>query len=241
MNIPLYLIMAESGLPVRYNYLRNRNFVLLSYKEESEQTDIFSPNSTWTTGRNQLREYALRLVEKFDYYVFLDCDVMFIERTQREGFEFYEQMLLKINSPIVNPSLDFYNQRKSNYTELPKSVQKKGLENSDFDCQTVDWFDGVMNGFRRDVFFDEKIFPYLDTLDSVSWHASQFSMILLANRYYHNGIVQLNLLKVENVTKSSYPRGKDFARVMHQLVSERIGESEIKMSDGIEVFPLENS
>ncbi|WP_306250207.1 hypothetical protein [Parvularcula sp. IMCC14364] len=49
----LYLIQAKDALPERYACLNGRH-ILLSYGEETSDTDIFMPDSTWTTGRNRL-------------------------------------------------------------------------------------------------------------------------------------------------------------------------------------------
>ena len=73
----LYLIQASDKLPEIYNCLRERDFILLSYKEDTEDTDIFYPNSTWTTGRNKLIEHARSLEEEYDYYICLDEDIVF--------------------------------------------------------------------------------------------------------------------------------------------------------------------
>jgi len=104
----LYMIQSSSKLPEIYECLKNKNFVLLSYKENTPETNIFYPNSTWTTGRNKLREYALNLNEKYDYYIFLDEDVVFTNYNQYEGFEKFEELICNYEPDISNPKLDGY-------------------------------------------------------------------------------------------------------------------------------------
>ena len=77
MKTVLYLIQARAGLPQIYECLRTRSFLLLSYKEETPDTTIFAPTSTWNVGRNLLREHVISQNLIFDYYVFLDEDVVF--------------------------------------------------------------------------------------------------------------------------------------------------------------------
>ncbi len=159
----LYLVQANNKLPIILDFLRKRDYVLLSYMIKTEDTTIYFPKSTWTTGRNKLREYALSLNEKYDYYIFLDEDVKFIDFPQEMGFRFFEQFLLEYEPYIANPNL-------LGYYPIP-------IDNCE--AQTITWFDGMYNAFSNESFNCDKIFPYNDVFDNHSWWTSQYIMIML--------------------------------------------------------------
>jgi hypothetical protein len=184
----LYLIQAADILPKKYDYLRNKDFILLSYKENTIDTKIFFPNSTWTTGRNKLREYVLENNLLYDYYILLDEDVEFINHSQKDGFENFEK-LLKIYSPdIANP----------NYFDYP-------YKNNSNVVKTI-WYDGIYNAFSYDIFTKNIIFPYIDKFDCDSWWISQYIMIIICS-FYNIDVFVFNDLQISNINHSNYPKG----------------------------------
>lgn len=75
----LFLIQAKAGLPRIYRCLRNKPHALLSYRKETADTTLYAPNTTWASGRNRLIEYVKANRLLYDWYVFLDEDVVFYE------------------------------------------------------------------------------------------------------------------------------------------------------------------
>jgi hypothetical protein len=186
----LYLIQASKNLPEKYNYLRNKDFILLSYKENTIDTKIFFPNSTWTTGRNKLREYVLENKLLYDYYIFLDEDVEFIKYSQEEGFEIFEK-LLKIYTPhIANPNLIDYGHPYKNNSNITKTI----------------WYNGIFNAFNYDIFTNNIIFPYIDKFDNNSWRISQYIMIILCS-FYNIDVFVFNDVQISNINHSEYQQG----------------------------------
>ena len=205
----LYLIQASKGLPELYECLRGKDYVLLSYKEQTNDTAIFFPNSTWTTGRNRLRQYALDLEKKYDYYIFLDEDVKFQGVSQEIGFTGFEQRLGKYRPYIGNPNLVGYPYGFSPTSSLVPS--------------TTGWFDGIFNAFSLEAFQCTTIFPYIDTYDSYSWFASQFCMIMLCSIYKKEVVVFWDT-RIHNMCHSDYPRNGDF-RQMEKDILENIQDT----------------
>jgi FkbM family methyltransferase len=190
----LYLIQSASKLPDIYKCLKNcvhRDVVLLSYKESTSDTSIFYPGSTWTTGRNRLREYGLNLKKKYDYYIFLDDDVSFAYCSQEDGFTIFEGLLTKYNPFIANPNYDGY---YLTYGIIP-SVE----------AHTTIWFDGMFNAFSKEAFFSNQIFPYIHKFDDNSWWMSQYAMIILCS-VYDKEVLLFPGLKINNVNHSEYPK-----------------------------------
>ena len=187
----LYIAQTATVLPSIYDCLRKKEFILLSYKESTPDTKIFLPKSTWTTGRNALREYIIGLEKKYDYYVFLDEDMVFSEYSQEEGFNKLEELVDKYRPTIANP----------NFVEYYKKNIIHGVE-----AQTTVWYDGMCNIFSKDTLFSNKIFPYIDKFDNQSWWTSQYIMIILCS-IYKLDIVLFNNLKIINTNHNYYPNG----------------------------------
>ncbi|MGU9977814.1 MAG: hypothetical protein ACNYNY_03905 [Candidatus Oxydemutatoraceae bacterium WSBS_2016_MAG_OTU14] len=48
----------------------------MSYKEDTSDTTIYAPDTTWAGGRNRLYQYVKDNNLLYDYYVFMDEDVI---------------------------------------------------------------------------------------------------------------------------------------------------------------------
>ena len=185
----IYLIQAKGKLPSDYEYFKNnKKYILLSYKENTADTDIFFPNSTWTTGRNKLYEYVSTLNEKYDYYVFLDEDITFDK--PNNNFDTFEDYLKKYKPYIGNPYLIDY----------PK--YSSPLNNNEKVSNTV-WFDGICNAYSRKII--KNIFPLESKYDNTSWWYSQYILIKKLEKLKLNPTVFLDL-KIKNKTHSEYPK-----------------------------------
>ena len=209
----LYIIQTASNLPDRYNCLRRRNFIISSWQKNTEDTTQFLPESTWTTGRNKNREYILNLKEKYDYYIFMDDDLEFTEYTQEEGFNKFEELLIKYNPYIANPDWVEY----GNYTRLP------------VEAQTTIWFDGMCNAYSREALLSDEIFPYIDIFDSKSWWMSQYIMIILCS-IYNKEIVLFPGLKVFNINHSEYPKNDVFKETEEYVLENLIKNKNVDLN-----------
>lgn len=186
----LYIIQSASKLPAIYDCLRTRDFILLSYKENTSDTTIFYPGSTWTTGRNKLREHILDFKIKYDYYIFLDEDVEFVGCSQEEGFNKFEGLIMKYKPFVANPNVKPY------YDEM--------IISPSVEAQTVIWYDGMCNAFSQEAFFSNILFPYVDIFDNRSWWMSQFVMIMLCS-IYKKEVILFPEFMIYNLNHSSYP------------------------------------
>jgi hypothetical protein len=205
----LYLIQSSGKLPEPYNCLKSKDKVLLSHKENTEDTDIFFPNSTWTTGRNKLREYVIQNnLNDYDWYIFLDEDIVFefsgirdLQLRQQKGFEECENVLAN----ITNNKLDFQICIPYHPFYWPRAVLPT---NGELLTSVGLWFDAMFNCFTKDIFLGNDLFPYDSSYDSVSWWTSQY--ILMHYCKWHNiKIAQMNSLTVHGTLHSEYPRGCD--------------------------------
>jgi hypothetical protein len=165
----------------------------LSYEEETEDTDIFYPNSTWTQGKNKLREYALSLEKKYDYYIYLDEDIVFEGVDTEAGFDAVENLLLKYKPIIAVPHL------------FGNGWHEQG--NLKTEAQTTYWIDGNFDCWSADTFKNSKIFPMVGLFDYTGpgcWGASVV-MQKLCRVYHENQVVLFNDVKIHNTQhKSGY-------------------------------------
>ena len=126
----LYLIQTEDIIPNTYNWLKDKNKIVLSYIKKTNDTDIFYPNSTWTTGRNKLFELILKkesYLNNYDYFIFLDSDL----NITLEKINNFENIInnFKENYPIILPNLWDYNTRISTFNI---KYNRKALQNNLF-------------------------------------------------------------------------------------------------------------
>lgn len=231
----LYLIQTEGKIPERYDFFRHKHTLILSYKENTDDTDIFYPESTWTQGRNKLYDFCKSHYSRFigiDYFVYLDCDLK-IDFKMINNFE-NQVTELGYEYPIVYPRFQSYNKGPSNWG-LGK-IEKKGLENLSFKYQTIDWFDGCFNAFHKNSI--NKLFPLEEKLDKESWWYSQLLLILKSNYIFKNKIIQLNEIWItDNIYHSPYPRNmKNIKLRVEEYLKEKSME-DLTTSDGFEVLP----
>jgi len=198
----LYLINTDKGLPEAYNSIKDKSIVL-SFKEETPDTKIFLPNSTWTDARNKLREYAINLPEKYDYYVFLDNDIKFKDLSHEEGFKKFEEYLNTYKPDIGVPNYIFFEGYHCKKTLDNIECTKDTVIN---ETMPVIQFDPLMNAFSREVFLSDKIFPYDNKYDSKSWWISGYILRIKLFYYYNNKVILFNNLLIENQGHSSYPQ-----------------------------------
>ena len=208
----LYLITTSAGFPEIYNSIKDRS-ILLSFKEQTNDTKIYLPNSTWTDARNKLREYAMNLKEKYDYYIFMDHDVTFKDFSQEDGFKKFEEQLALKKPKIATPNLKSYNYYclKTLLTDLnPHACDLSNIK-------TVIWYDALMNAFSKDVLFDNKIFPYDNKYDVTAWAISQYILIIKSYYYYNNEVILFNDINVVSNSSGTYPKN-----VSKQLFNEAL-------------------
>lgn len=214
----LYIIQSASKLPDIYDCLRNQDYILLSFKETTPDTTIFYPGSTWTTGRNKLREHILNLKKKYDYYIFLDEDVVFNGYSQEDGFNKFEELLIKYKPYIANPNFVGY------YTKYNGNL--KG------EAQNTIWFDGMCNAFSKEAFFSNIIFPYVDIFDSSSWWMSQYIMIILCS-LYNKEVILFPELKIYNICHSAYPQNNVFKETEQYVLKNIISTTDLNLMNNI--------
>ncbi|KAF3981228.1 MAG: hypothetical protein HFP81_07810 [Methylococcales symbiont of Hymedesmia sp. n. MRB-2018] len=197
----IYLIQAKGQFPKHYHFLKKKS-ILLSYKENTEDTDIFFPNSSWTQGRNKLFEKAIN--DDYDYYIFLDEDLTL----DAKKILYFERILDKYDYPIITPNMwDFNDYSASDGTLSGTRHARNSFTNYTMKIQTVDWFDGAFNAFNKNTI--KQLLPYIERFDNECWWHSQRLLTIRANYLFKNNIIQINDLEVLNTQNSTYPQNPE--------------------------------
>lgn len=192
----LYLIQGEGEYPKDLDMLKSRrsDTLMLSWKVSAPSTNIFFPNSTWTSGRNKLLEIGLALermknnggkenfttTNNYNYFIFLDEDVRLGSAQQVRAFE---DFLLEYEPAVA--SGEFGNR---GYADPILPI----------------WaFDAIFNAIHREAL---EMLPYSEKYDKDSWWLSQFEFFTRASALYKGHILEFSKLTTQNTLSRPYPR-----------------------------------
>lgn len=192
----LYLVQTASSRP--YPDIPDDKLCLLTFKQPADNA-IFLPNSTWTTGRNALLQAVLDKAAKgevYDYYIFLDDDLIWTSGS----FQEFEDRL-----EASKPLIAFPHMRGYAYTPV------------------TFMYDACFNAFHKDVIFKTDLLPYVADFDHISWWYSQFIVIYKTLYMFSSSeIGSYGDLIVDNSAHNPYPRAHnpfDFIPYLEQQVN----------------------
>ena len=233
MKTVLYLIQAKGGLPDIYQCLRKRSWLLLSYRDKTSDTAIYAPNTTWAQGRNLLYEHVCEQNLLYDYYVFLDEDLVFrkvnwdlvtylnLPRQLRYYYEEFHVPRLRKSLAHQEPGFaNFEAVLELGYTlVLPLeyywfTISHKN-DNLNAALQTTWEYDPNFNAISREAFFAKTILPYNEQHDSISWWISPMHQNVKTNHHYPKQVVQNNQYAIFNTQHLDYPKGPDGGELNH--------------------------
>jgi hypothetical protein len=151
-------------------------------------TSIYLPNSSWNTGRNKLYEVASQ--KDYDYYVFLDDDVVCeVYGKNWHPFRYLEAMINFYNPAAMVGNFDWHFGHVKRF---------------DNEIQTIYQTDACCYAMHKDV--AKKVLPYNTKWDKVSWWRSQYYLNQLMHANFPSGTIQANHLVVKNLMHDDYPR-----------------------------------
>jgi hypothetical protein len=217
------------------------NYVVLSYKTKSPETDIFATNTSWTEGRNMLRQHVVdnQSLHDYDYYCMMDDDL--IAKHDGKAREFWvglENEIYKMECEIATP-------RCWNYSEMPRGVppwvsRNHMIDSNKWNYQIADWYDAACNYFTKNIFMDNTILPYETKYDKFNWWSSQLVHIILSNFFYKNRVVQFNNFPIENDQHSEYPQQKKGHSLAFRDLNKKFGDtillSEVRGFNNVEEY-----
>jgi len=187
----LYLFQVEQDLPPSLNAVAgpDSDIVFLSWRaKSSDPRSIYYPSSSWTQGRNRLLKEVLG--RDYLYFVFADDDIR-VELTQlgasavgaeANPWRVFEEFLVA-REPAIGCTA--YNWHLTG-----------GALDETQDCQTLRFFDALLNAFHREALLT--LLPYYDLLDEGSECYSQNLVCSLASDIYPGRVMQTNRVRVFN-------------------------------------------
>lgn len=156
-------------------------------------TDIFfAPNSTWTNGRNQLYEKALKIQQKqgwrYEYLIFTDDDIqLFAKDGNQNPYDLVHASLSNVQPAVAGVSAKILPRNKCGPV-APCSAD----------------IDAAFAAFHATA--APMLLPYDTTFDADTWYASQAIMILLMGASMPEHVVQFNQVYYKNTLHRKYPK-----------------------------------
>jgi len=160
--------------------------IFLTYDQPLEYA-IFSPNSTFSQGRNRLLEAALHQGHDYLYYIFCDDDIGFLHG----DWDAFEQQLLTYMPAVGVPMVP-----KTRHLVLP------GLPHQLF---TVN--DEQLLALHHDVVRERIVVPYQTQFDHLHWWASCEIQEILIQTFYGANALQFNTIRLTNDQHNRYQHG----------------------------------
>ena len=123
----------------------NSDCIVATFEKKIHQENfIYVPNTIWTEGRNALYEEALKRKDQYEYFVFLDDDIVF----ERGSFRVFENEVLHIQADFAMPV----------YLNHP-FIQKYDRYNP-FQYSNITFIDQAFICLSRELFCSPKLLPY---------------------------------------------------------------------------------
>ena len=218
MSKVIYLIQGKSKFIINYFYLKKRkdvDCIFITYDQEIDGVGFY-PDSTWGEGRNYLLQKALETGKDYQYYIFMDDDVRFLEGDVKT----FEKQLLKYKPAIAIPVfvpktkitiMGFNNWFTKRFVPLRMQQQ----------CRFAD---AQFIAFHRDVIADKLVVPLQTHFDKVSWYATSSTQQLLMFNLYKRYILQFNTIKVQNAIHGDYTK-HEFKEIQKNWLMQQFRKS----------------
>lgn len=185
----LYLVQGRKANVLKYRALQaTESDLVVATFDEAVSTDempvlksFFIPKTTWAEGRNIQYEFAKNLPNNYDYYIFLDDDVVF----ESGSFVEFQQLLLKYKPAIGFPLMDV--------------AFKRGLYDVNTEVQHIQVIDQQFQAYSATAFKNSITMPLVTDFDSESWwYACEINSYLLFMENVGH-LAQFNQMRVANV------------------------------------------
>ena len=143
----LYLVQSRIRLLENHTILEsdNSDYIVATFKKKIDRENfIYVPNTIWTEGRNALYAEALKRKDDYEYFVFLDDDIVF----ERGSFRVFENEVLHIQADFAMPVY-------LNHPFIPKYDPY-----NPFQYSNITFIDQAFICLSRELFCSPKLLPY---------------------------------------------------------------------------------
>ena len=203
----LYLIQGKAANVRNYTVLNSdvSRIMGLTYDEPLDGFD-YLPKSSFAQGRNHQYALAKERLSEFDYFIFIDDDVVF----RRGSFERMERNLA-LDRPDIGVPVTEKTRSSVIGVELGRLI-KPFLRKQRFHLNDEQYL-----ALSRRAIREELIFPLLEDWDETSWFVCCLIQENLIQHHYHKTGRQFNDCEIVNEQHSGdYPHNLEFAREASQ-------------------------
>lgn len=185
----LYLVQGKKVNVLKYHALQSTesDLVVATFDEEVSKDEMplfksfFIPKTTWAEGRNIQYAFAKSLPRTYEYYIFLDDDVVF----ESGSFSEFQDLLLKYKPAVGFPLMDV--------------AYNRGLYDKHTEVQHIQVIDQQFQAYSAAAFGNSITMPLVTDFDSESWwYACEINSYLLFLENVGN-LAQFNQMRVANV------------------------------------------
>ncbi len=202
----LYLVQSRIKFLDRHQVLESDNadvIVLVFEQKINKPNFIYAPNTHWDTGRHVLIEYARELTQQYEYYIFLDDDVEFIQGDFRK----FEQIVLNTKPDVAVPQ---FNQNAPMFWF--DKINRKTFKSP---YSKIILFDQCFICFTKQLFFNKNLLTYATDFSRYGIKDQINTSYLTAHILYLNlfqyvedkKLIQFNEIKIKNINaEANYTR-----------------------------------
>lgn len=197
----LYLLHGAHDHIQKYNYLgeREHSDLLKSTWDQEIEGAYFFPKATWAEGRNGLYAKIKQIEKTYDYYIFIDDDVVF----KLGDFSEFERQLSRLSPAVATPV--FVPKSTCTVLGLGRSFNSNFFHKL-WNYQVCTLADAQMMAFHKDVIADNILFPLKSKFDPVSWWFTSSTQQILMHTIYKENVLQINSVAVVNELHRKYPK-----------------------------------
>ena len=211
----VYLIQSDGCLSSHFKGERqigngtkcDCDVIVLNYKQKCLENGlkhvdyVYKTGTTWNSGRNFLYQYAMNRSTNYIYYILLDDDIRLRLDDDSKNinsaigpWRAFERFLLAYKPAIAGTSYCYGITARCTTIKVPSvhTVKEKLV------------IDAAFNAFHYKAL--PYVLPYLTKGEDVSWHYSQYYMIMIARRYFKGFALVFTNVTAVNYQHREYPR-----------------------------------
>ena len=163
---------------------------------------LYTPSSTWNTGRNLLFITAMNKSAKYLYYIFMDDDIILkLDSGDENPWRVFETFLLEIEPAVGVVDINPHGKLRRVYKGRE---QQQCSINESTDYLPIAHFDAALNAFHYKAV--QHILPYTLKFDNICWWFSGWSVMIKSEVMFAGQVVVHTKLTALNHKHRPYPR-----------------------------------
>ena len=233
----LWLLQTRSCLPLHMAEMSalgdpatcDCDILVLSFKSKCTFSQfphvfyMFNTSVTWTTGRTELYNTAIKLNRQYLYYIFSDDDIVpkwTYTRRSENVWRYFEQFLRRIEPPLA--ALDNEDWSLIHHIVTKRQLNRCTLNGTYPEYFLAKWFDAETNAFhyRAIDHILKPVLPYWHRFDKESWWFSQWYVNFMTDIVFHKQAVLLSQIIGSNSAHNDYPKHSHSSQTLYMIASD---------------------